>query len=118
MHVGTRGHAVCLGDDVPQALALVVELPYWPELLEQCPSGELAALRELTPGLEHEARENLYELPAARQELRSFLELPELFDPVRRLHALAVERTPPVTVWSPHGWRYEPHTRSAGVSNL
>jgi hypothetical protein len=107
LHIDTRGNAVCIGDDVQQAVALLVALPYWPELLAQCPSGELSALREIALRLEQEACEDLPALPAARQELQAFLELPVLRDPVRRLHQLAVEQTPAVTVWSPHGWRYE-----------
>lgn len=107
LHIDTRGNVVCLGDDVPQAVALLVALPYWPELLAQCPSGELAALRELAPRLEQEACDHLPALPAARAELQAFLELPVLADPVLRLHELAVDRAPPVSVWSPHGWRYE-----------
>ncbi len=117
LHVDTQGHAVCLGEDVPQALALVVELPYWPELLAQCLSGELETLRELVPALEQEACDNLYELPAARQELKALLELPELDDPVHRLHTLAIKQAPPVTVWSPHGWRYEPYAQAPGAPN-
>lgn len=107
LHIDTRGNVVCLGDDMQQVVALIVALPYWPELLAQCPSGELAALRELAPRLEQEACEDLPALPAARAELQEFLELPALADPVRRLHELAIDRAPPVTVWSPHGWRYE-----------
>jgi hypothetical protein len=107
LHVDTRGHAVHLGDDVQQLLALIVELPYWPELLAQCPSGELSAMRERAIGLEEEAREDLYQLPAAREELRAFLELPTLDDPVLRLYELAVQTPAPVTLYSPHGWRYE-----------
>ena len=107
LHIDTRGNAVCLGDDVQQAVALLVALPYWPELLAQCRSGELAALRELAPRLEREACDDLPALPAARVELQAFLELPLLADPILRLHELAVDRAPPVTVWSPHGWRYE-----------
>jgi len=107
LHIDTRGNAVCIGEDVQQAVALLVALPYWPELLAQCPSGELSALREIALRLEREAREDLPALPAARQELQAFLELPVLGDPVLRLHQLAVEQIPAVTVWSPHGWRYE-----------
>ena len=106
-HLDTRGNAVCIGDDVQHAVALLVALPYWPELLAQCPSGELSALRELAVRLEQEACEELPALPAARQDLQSFLELPELGDPVLALHELAVQQAPGVTVWSPHGWRYE-----------
>src|SRR4051794_16103946 len=107
LHIDTRGNAVCIGEDVEQAVALLVALPYWPELLAQCPSGELSALREIALRLEREACEDLPALPAARQELQAFLELPVLGDPVLRLHQLAVEQIPAVTVWSPHGWRYE-----------
>jgi len=114
LHVDTRGNAVCIGSDDEQALALLVALPYWPELLAECPSGELAALREVAPRLEQEACEDLPALPAARQELRAFLELPELQDPILRLYELAVQQAAPVTVWSPHGWRYESPIRRVG----
>lgn len=111
LHIDTRGNVVCLGADVQQAVALVVALPYWPELLAQCPSGDLAALRELAPNLEQQACEDLPALPEARLDLQGFLELERFDDPVLRLHELAVERLPPVTVWSPHGWRYESPAR-------
>lgn len=112
LHINPRGHAVSLGEDVQQALALLVALPYWPELLQQCPSGELACLRARARVLEAQACEDLHELPAARQELQAFLELPELSDPVGHLHAVAVARPLPLTVWSPHGWCYESPVRA------
>lgn len=114
LHIDTRGNVVCMGEDVPQALALLVALPYWPELLAQCPSGELSALRELAPLLEQQACDDLPALPAARQELQAFLQLPVLADPVLRLHELAIQRPAPVSVWSPHGWRYESPVQAAG----
>ncbi len=117
LHVDTRGHAVYLGADVPHVLALIVELPYWPELLASCPSGELSALRERVGRLEAGAREDLDQLPAARQELKDFLELPALDDPVLRLYELAVQTPAPVTLNSPHGWRYESPVRVGGRSH-
>lgn len=135
LHIDPRGNAACLGDDVRQALALIVALPYWRELLAQYPSGEypsgeclsgecpsgdlgpsgdLAVMRARALPLERQACEDLFELPAARRELQAFLELPELADPIRRLHELAVAESPPVTVWSPHGWRYESPLRGSG----
>ena len=106
LHLDTQGNAVCIGEDWPQAVALLVALPYWPELLAHCPSGELSGLRAAAQRLEREACEDLPALPAARQELRAFLALPGLADPVLRLKQLAVDQGVPVTVWSPHGWRY------------
>jgi hypothetical protein len=118
LHVDIRGTAVCIGDDVPQALALVVALPYWPELLAECPSGELSALRAVAQRLEQDACADLPALPAARQEVRSLLQLPELADPVLCLHERAVRQSLPLTVLSPHGWRYESPIRgsNAGVT--
>ena len=113
MHIDTRGNAVYLGEDVERAVALLVALPYWPELLAECASGGLSSLREVAARLESEACADVPALPEARRELQEFLELPPLKDPVRRLYELAVEREPPVSVWSPHGWRYEsPGVRS------
>jgi hypothetical protein len=120
LHIDLRGYAVSLGDDVEQALALLVALPHWQELLAQCPSGELSALRQLALRLEQEACEDLPSLPAARQELLEFLELPSLADPVLRLHDLVVRQSLPLSVHSPHGWRYESpiRARPARAANL
>ncbi|MEO8183923.1 MAG: hypothetical protein ABI895_34300 [Deltaproteobacteria bacterium] len=107
LHIAVRGHAVCVGGDVEHALALLVALPHWQEVLAQCPSGDLSALREVALRLEQEACEDLPALPAARHELQSCLGLPELADPVLHLHELAVQRPLPLTVQSPHGWRYD-----------
>jgi hypothetical protein len=107
LHIAARGYAVCLGDDVEHALALLVALPHWQEVLAQCPSGELSALREVALRLEQEACEDLPALPAARQDLQSFLQLPVLADPVLALHERAVQQSLPLIVQSPHGWRYE-----------
>jgi hypothetical protein len=113
LHLDTQGNAVCIGEDWPQAVALLVALPYWPELLAQCPSGELSALRAAAQGLEREACEDFPALPAARQELCAFLDLPRLADAVLRLKQLAIDQSVPVTVWSPHGWRYGSPVRGA-----
>lgn len=112
LHIDARGTVVRVGDELPQVVALVVALPYWPEVLAECPTGDLAAMREVARRLEQEVCDELQQLPAARAELREFLELPELGDPVLRLRELAVQQ-PPVTVYSPHGWRYEPRMRRA-----
>jgi hypothetical protein len=112
LHIDPRGTVVHLGDDLQQVVALVVALPYWPELLSQCSVGELASLRELAGRLEQEACDDLYALPTAREELQSFLELPEIADPVLHLYQRAVQQ-PAVAVWSPHGWRYESPLRGS-----
>ena len=106
LYIDPRGTVVYLGDDLREVLALVIALPYWPEVLSQCAGGELSSMREVARRLELEACDEVYALPAARQEQQDFLELPRLQDPVLRLHELALQE-PPVIVSSPHGWRYQ-----------
>jgi len=106
LYIDPRGTVVYLGDDLREVVALIIALPYWPEVLAQCAGGELSSMREVARRLEVEACDEVYALPAARQEQQEFLELPVLADPVRRLHELALQE-PPVTVSSPHGWRYQ-----------
>ncbi|HET9953418.1 MAG TPA: hypothetical protein VFQ61_02880 [Polyangiaceae bacterium] len=104
LHLDTRGHAVNLGADLEHALALILALPYWDQLLLESPSGNVDELRALALELEREVCDDLPALPRARADLQSFLELPTLDDPVGRLHRLAL--TPTVQVLNPHGWIY------------
>jgi hypothetical protein len=106
LHIDTTGQVAPLGERLIDALAILVALPYWHQLFADCPSGDLQAMRALAEELEREVCEDLPALPAAREELRGFLELPALADPVQRLHELASERGNEVAVLSPHGWRY------------
>ena len=115
LHIDPRGTVTYLGDDLREVVALVIALPYWPEVLGQCAAGELSSMREVARRLEEEACEEHYALPAARQELQDFLELPRFADLVLRLHELAVQE-PPVTVSSPHGWRYQSPIRGSAAA--
>jgi hypothetical protein len=115
LHIDTRGTVAYLGDDLREVVALVVALPYWPEVLAQCNAGELASMRDAARRLEQETCEEHYALPAARQELQDFLQLPVLVDPVQRLHDLAIQPLP-VTVSSPHGWRYQSPIRGSAAA--
>lgn len=107
VHLDTRGHVVALGNSLEQVVALIVAIPYWHQLLLECPSGELDAMREVALRLDSEVNEDLPALADAREYLSTFLHLPLLPDPVRHLHELVFAPGGAVTVFSPHGWRYE-----------
>ena len=106
VYIDERATVVRLEGELPNVLALVVALPYWPELVGLGAAADLAALREQAEHLEREVCDDLHALPAARQELLSFLELPIVADPVRHLYELAAQ-PPPVAVQSTHGWPFE-----------
>jgi hypothetical protein len=107
VHLDTRGHVVALGNDLEQVIALIVAIPYWHQLLLECPSGTLDAMREVALRLDREVNEDLPALADARQYLLSLLDLPVFADPVRHLHDQVFAPGGAVTVLSPHGWRYE-----------
>ncbi len=115
VHLDTRGYAVPLGESLEGLLALVLALPYWQELLLACPSGKLEDMRALALRLEQEVCDELPAMPLARDDLRRFLELPELNDPVRQLHELAVEQAQ-LVVLSPNGWHYDSPIASSRLS--
>jgi len=106
LYIDARGVVTRLDHELRDVLALVVALPYWPELVELGAAAALPALRQQAERLEREVCDDLYALPAAREELLSFLELPVVADPVRHLHELAAQ-PPPVRVQSTHAWLFE-----------
>lgn len=106
LYIDARGIVTRLDRELPGVLALVVALPYWPELVDRGAGGDLPALRAQAERLEREVCDDLYALPAAREELLSFLELPVVADPVLHLYELAAQ-PPPVAVQSTHGWLFD-----------
>lgn len=117
IHVDARGYAHVLAEDVLEAVALIVALPYWREVLAESQGGELAALRAAAARLEHEVCDDIAALPDAREYLRRELRLPAI-DPVAQLYRLGVSEPPQLTVLGADGarlssvWR-APKLRSA-----
>lgn len=107
LHVDTQGHSVVVGRTLQEAVSVVLELPYWRELLTES-SGELAEMRQTANRLEREVTDEFPAIPAARDDLRGALGLVPLVDPVLRLHEVAIASALPVAVVSPHGWQYQP----------
>lgn len=114
LHIDTRGYATSLGPTLEQAVNLLVALPYWHELLAH--AGTLDQMRALAADLEQQVCDDLAALPSARDYLQSFLGLPKLEDPVRHLYELSVLQPEPVTVLSPHGWRYQSPVRAHSLA--
>lgn len=95
LHIDSSGQVALLGEDLEPALALLVALPYWRELLAQ--SASLDVMRTQAAELEREVCDDLPALPEARDFLAGFLALPQLPDPVALLHELA-SRAQPATL--------------------
>lgn len=111
-HIDTQGHAVLLGEDPAQLVSLVLELPYWREILMHAADDTPLAFRRAASDLEREVAEDLPALAAAREDLLSSLQLRRLDDPPRHLHQWTSRTAAAVSIVSPHGWEYQPLTRS------
>lgn len=106
LHVDTQGHSVVVGKTLNEAVSLVLELPYWRELLTES-AGELDQMRQAALRLEADVAEEFPAIPAAREDLKATLGLTPLADPVHYLYELAIATAAPVAVVSPHGWQYQ-----------
>ena len=107
-HIDTQGHAVLLAEDLGQLVSLILELPYWREILMQAADHTPSAFRAAAAQLEREVLEDLPALTAAREDLLSSLQLPRLADPARHLHEWTSRTALAVSIVSPHGWEYQP----------
>src|SRR5690606_29209059 len=98
IHVDARGYAHVLAESMHEALALIVALPYWREILTEPWGQELSAMRETAARLESEVCDDIPTLPAAREYLRRELRLPPVDDPVAALRRSAVSEPPNITI--------------------
>ena len=106
LHVDTQGHAVVVGRTLHEAVTLIVLLPYWRELLTAS-AGDLTTMHRVAAAQEQEIALDFPQIPAARADLVTSVQLERVVDPVARLHEVAVRVPPPVAVMSPHGWQYQ-----------
>lgn len=107
VHLDTSGHVVVLGESLQEAVSLLIEVPYWRELLARDTANRLDSMRVEAQELEREVFDDLPNLPEARAYLQTFFAFaPAATDPVARLYELN-RASDSITVLSPHGWRYE-----------
>lgn len=76
-----------LGSGALEAIAMVVALPYWRELV-QLPRGSLDEWRTAAQRLEREVLEDITELCAARDGIADLVPWRELHDPLAQLYEL------------------------------
>lgn len=113
LHVDARGYAHGLADSLLGAVALVVELPYWREILTVTQGGEASAMRAVALRLEREVFDDIPTLGEAREYLRRELRLPPMIDPIAQLHRLAAYMPPEVTPIGADGTLLFPQWRTS-----
>jgi hypothetical protein len=104
IHVDTGGGSCVIARTELEAIALVVALPYWRDILRYSSGGALNEMRLVADELERDVLEDFPDLPLVRDHVRASIPLQELEDPVGLLHELAVRSPSDVSVLGPHGW--------------
>lgn len=90
LYVGRGSEAFVLGPDFNHAVSLIVQLPWWREVLQRGSRASLRALREAERCCRQEFSDDLPWLEAAQREVQKEVPLPQLADPVAFLHRWAV----------------------------
>lgn len=86
LHATSEGQAGKIANNLGEAVALHLQLPYWRDVLKFSGNGDLAQMRRASTVLEAEYAEDMPELPDAKARLLRELRVPVLDDPIAYLH--------------------------------
>jgi len=118
IHVDAAGGASPFARDLREAVALVVALPYWRDVLKYSSGGDWGEMRRAAHYFERSILEEFPDLPLVREDLHTTLPLPRLDDPVGLLHHMAVDSKLELSIYSPKGWIYESMVGDRSVTDL
>ncbi len=116
LHVETRGVSRVLATSLPAAIRMIVELPYFRELLVEAGGAGLSQMRSSAERLEREVVADIGAIPEARAFIVKELGLPEVEDPIGELYRVGIDC--PFIVTSEDGFEYlselrQPNRRTA-----
>jgi hypothetical protein len=86
LHATSEGQAGKIANNLGEAVALHLQLPYWRDVLKFSGNGDLVQMRRAAPLLETDYMEDMPELPDAKARLLRALRVPVLDDPIAYLH--------------------------------
>lgn len=105
LHATSEGQAGKIANNLGEAVALHLQLPYWRDVLKFSGNGDLAQMRRASTVLEAEYAEDMPELPDAKARLLRELRVPVLDDPIACLHQRIRETD--CTLVASDGWVWE-----------
>lgn len=86
LYVDHDGAAGVIASHLQQGLQIIVDVPYWRDLLKFSRGGDLAPMQRAALHLERALHEEVADIAGLRAELRRELSLPALPDAVSALH--------------------------------
>ena len=86
LHGTSEGQAGRVACDLTEWVAVLIDIPYWQDVLKFSSHGDIHAMRETAQLMSTSILADIPELPDARRRLRELLPVPKLDDPVAVLH--------------------------------
>ena len=100
LYVDHDGAAGVIADSFHEGIQIIVDIPYWRDVLKFSGGGELEPMQRALPHLERNVQEEVDGIDRLRDKVRRELELEPLSDPAFRLHrAVAASVGNPQVLW-------------------
>ena len=87
LYVDHEGEAGVIAGSFHEGMQIIVDMPYWRDVLKFAGGGELEPMQRAVPHLERDLREEVGDIDQLRDEVRRGLALAPLPDAVIRLHS-------------------------------
>lgn len=86
LYATSEGQSGRVASNLTEFLGILLDVPYWDDLLKFSNNGSLPEMRKTAGFMEREYSEDFPELPATRQRIMSVLSIPKISDPIKTLH--------------------------------
>lgn len=105
LHATSEGQAGRVASNLTELLGILMQIPYWCDLLKFSGNGQIEEMRRTSKFMEKEYEQDYPELPDARELILAKLPIPMLKDPIQVLHD-NIHATD-CTLVADDGWEYE-----------
>lgn len=105
LHATSEGQAGRVASNLTEFLAILMEAPYWRDVLKFSGDGKLTEMRKTAVFMEREYADDFPDLSDVRSRIMKALPIPHIDDPIKTIHD-SVHRTD-CTLVADDGWRYE-----------
>mgnify|MGYP001124113009 CR=1 FL=1 len=105
LFVSSEGQAGKLGNDLTEFVSMIIEIPYWFDLLKFSGGGQLSKMRKTAQFMLAEYNEEYPDYNKAKSILKEKLDLAHISDPIALLHSCI--QNSDCEVLASDGWRYE-----------
>jgi hypothetical protein len=105
LFISSEGQAGKLANNLSEFMAMIIEIPYWFDLLKFSGGGQLSEMRKTALFMVSEFNEDYPDYNETKVILKSKLALPNISDPIGLLHSCM--HNSDCTVLASDGWEYE-----------